>query len=186
MDDSKILSLFTQRSEEAITYAERKFGPICRNIARNLLRNDQDAEECLSDTWHTLWETIPPQHPEKLAAYTAGITRNLAMKRLTQRSAAKRSYVTVSFEELNQCIPDPTDPQTILEGRELTRLLENFLRALPLENRTLFLRRYWFFDSVRQIARQMGMTEGQVKTRLYRMRLELKEYLAKEADIYVG
>lgn len=186
MDDSRIIELFWHRSEQAIEAAAGKFGAICRGIAWNLLRSDEDAEECLSDTWHTLWETIPPQRPEKLRAYTAGITRNLAMKRLTQRNAAKRACMTVSFEELNECIPAPQTVEQAMEARELTRVIEEFLRTLEPDSRNMFLRRYWFFDSIREIAARFGVSEGTVKTRLYRVRNELKKYLAKEADIYVG
>lgn len=186
MDDRRIIELFWQRSEQAIEAAEEKFGAICRGIAWNLLRSEQDAEECLSDTWHTLWETIPPQRPEKLTAYTAGITRNLAMKRLTARNAAKRACLTVSFEELNECIPSSQTVEQVMEGRELTRVMEEFLWTLKPEDRNMFLRRYWFFDSIREIAGRFGVSEGKVKTRLYRIRKSLKEYLEKEADIYVG
>lgn len=186
MDDNKILELFWQRSEQAVVETERKFGSMCRSIAKNLLRNDEDAQECLSDTWHAMWQRIPPERPEKLGAYAAAITRNLSMKRLTQRNASKRAFLTVSFEELDQCIPAWDTPQSHLEGKELTRMLEKFLQTLDPESRNMFLRRYWFFDSIRDIARRFGATEGKVRTRLYRIRMELKEYLAREADIYVG
>lgn len=185
MDDSRILDLFWQRSESAIDSVNAKYGPMCRSIAMNLLRSEEDAEECVNDTYHGLWNTIPPERPEKLSPYIAKITRNLAMKRLTYRNAAKRAVLTVSFEELNECIPGGSEPEKILEERELTRLLEQFLSTLDRDSRNLFLRRYWFFDSVREIARGFGIPEGTVKTRLFRLRNQLKAYL-EEAQIYVG
>ena len=186
MDDSRIIELFWQRSEQAIAAAAGKYGAMCRGIAGNLLRNDEDAQECVNDTWQGLWDTIPPRRPDPLAAYIAKITRNLAMKRLTHRNAAKRTALVVSFEELNDCIPSGDSPEQILEGKELSRVIDSFLNTLDPDSRNMFLRRYWFFDSIAQIAAGFGVSQSKVKMRLYRIRNELKEYLAKEADIYVG
>ena len=186
MDDSRIIELFWQRSEQAIEAAEEKYGAMCRSIAANLLRNDQDTQECLNDTWHSLWEAIPPLRPDPLAAFIAKLTRNHAMKKLTYRSAAKRTAVVVSFEELNECIPSALTPEQILEGQELSRMIDRFLDTLDPDSRNMFLRRYWFFDTIAQIAAGFGVSQSKVKTRLYRIRNELKIYLAKEAGIYVG
>lgn len=185
MEDNSILDLFWQRSELAIDAAREKYGPLCRNVAENLLRNREDAEECVNDTWHVLWERIPPERPIKLRAFAARITRNLAIKRLTRRNAQKRAIPTVSFEELDQCIPGGMTPEQQLEGKELTRALEHFLEMLEPEDRHMFLRRYWFFDSIREIAEANGTSVGAVKTRLYRLRNDLKQHLEKEAQIYV-
>lgn len=186
MKDSEIIELFWQRSEDAIHAAEDAYGPMCRGIARNLLRNEEDTQECVNDTWHSLWNAIPPERPLRMKAFVARITRNLAMKRLRERNAAKRQAVTVSFEELSQCIPDGMTVEAVLEGKELSRAIDGFLDTLCEENRNLFLRRYWFFDSVKELARSFRMSESNVKVTLYRIRKELKEYLEKEADIYVG
>lgn len=186
MKDSEIIELFWQRSEDAIHAAADAYGPMCRGIARNLLRNEEDAQECVNDTWHSLWNAIPPERPLRMKAFVARITRNLAMKRLRERNAAKRQAVTVSFEELSQCIPDGMAVEAALEGKELSRAIDGFLDTLCEENRNLFLRRYWFFDSVKELARSFRMSESNVKVTLYRIRKELKEYLEKEADIYVG
>ena len=185
MDDSRIIDLFWNRSEQAIGAVSEKYGAMCRAIAWNLLRSNEDAEECVNDTWHGLWNTIPPQRPLKLASYIAKITRNLAMKQLSRRSAAKRDVQTVSFEELDECIPGALQPEQILEGRELARLLDAFLDTLDPQSRNIFLRRYWFFDSVKDIAKGFGMTENHVKVRLHRIRLRLKACLEEE-QIYVG
>lgn len=186
MEDREIIALFFQRSEAAIDAVEKKYGALCHSVAWNLLHSQEDAKECLNDTWHGLWNAIPPRQPERLGPFAARVTRNLAMKRLTRQNAEKRQGITVSFEELNQCIPDEKTVEQALEGKELTKLLDAFLDTLGEEDRNLFLRRYWFFDSVRQLSRNFGITENHVKIKLYRMRKALKKYLEQEADIYVG
>ena len=186
MDDSKIIDLFWQRSEQAIDVAAGKYGLMCYRIAWNLLRSEQDAQECVNDTWYSLWQAIPPQRPDPLAAFVAKITRNLAMKRLTYYKAAKRKALTVPFEELDACIPSGMTPEKALEGKELSRAIDAFLDTLNPEDRNMFLRRYWFFDSIAQIAAGFGVSQSKVKTKLYRMRNALKEYLMKELEIYVG
>ena len=186
MDDSRIVELFWQRSEDAIGAAEKAYGGLCRMIARNLLHNGEDVQECVNDTWHSLWNAIPPERPDKLLPFVAKITRNLAMKRLRYQNAAKRKAVTVSFNELDACIPDGQTVEMALEGKAMSRLIDAFLDTLDEESRNLFLRRYWFFDSVKQLARTFGMSESKVKVKLFRMREALKKYLETEADIYVG
>lgn len=185
LEDSQIIELFFQRSERAIDAAEEKYGALCRSVAWNLLGNEEDVQECVNDTWHSLWRVIPPQKPEKLASFIAKIVRNLAMKRLTYRNAEKRAVMTVSFEELSQCIPSANTVEDLLEARELVGLLDRFLNTLDADSRDMFLRRYWFFDSVREIARGFGISETKVTTKLYRIRNRLKAYLAEEGNIYV-
>ena len=186
MDDKRIVELFYQRSEAAIAEAERKYGALCQAVARNLLGSDEDAQECVNDALHALWNCIPPQDPQKLGPFLVKILRNLAMKRLTSRNAQKRSVITVPYEELSQCIPAGKTVEEILDARELTDLLDRFLETLDQDSRDMFLRRYWFCDSVRSIARGFGVSETRVTTKLYRIRNKLKDYLAKEAQIYVG
>ena len=185
MENAQIIDLFFARSEMAIEQTEKQFAPLCRTVARNLLDSEQDVEECLNDTWHALWNAIPPQRPDNLAAYAAKITRNLAMKRLTAMNADKRQAITVSYDELCQCIPAGRSLEELLEGRELTQVLGRFLNTLDRDSRDMFLRRYWFFDSTREIARGFGISETRVTTKLHRIRKKLKDYLAKEAQIYV-
>lgn len=186
MNDKKIVDLFWTRSELAVTAAEKKYGKMCRSIAMNVLDDPEDAEECVNDTLHGLWDAIPPARPENLRAFTAKIARNLSLKRLQYYLAEKRNASRVSFEELSDCLPDANLVENQVEGRELGRALEAFLNTLDKESRTMFLRRYWFFDSVEQIAKGFGVSESKVKSKLYRARLKLKEYLAKEVGIYVG
>ena len=186
MKDQEIIALFWNRSEMALQAAEAAYGPMCRGIARNVLRDEEDVKECVNDTWHGLWEAIPPERPQKLKAYIARITRNLAMKRLREYSAAKRQAVVVSYEELSACIPDHRSVEAELEGKELSRAIDRFLDTLSQRDRDLFMRRYWFFDSVKVLSRNFHMTENNVRVRLHRIREELKVYLAKEVDVHVG
>ena len=186
MDDLKIIELFWQRSEQAIDAVSGKYGAMCHSIAWNLLRSDQDAQECVNDTWYALWQAIPPQRPAPLAAFIAKITRNLAIKRIAYCNAAKRTAPTVSFEELNDCVPSEMSPEKALEGKELSRMIDAFLDTLTPNDRNMFLRRYWFFDSIDQIAGGFGVSQSKVKMRLYRIRNRLKDYLMKEMEIYVG
>lgn len=185
MDDNQIIELFWQRSEQAVSAVTEKYGAMCHGIAVNLLRDHEDAEECVNDTWHALWETIPPERPRVLPPFIARITRNLAMKRLTYHNAAKRAVLTVPFEELNGCIAGGPTPEEILDERELTRLLSSFLDTLDRDSRAMFLRRYWFFDSISRIAKGFGVSQSKVKSQLFRIRNRLKVYL-EEADYYVG
>ena len=184
MDDEQIITLFFDRSENAISQVSGRYGPLCRSIAMNLLRDPQDADECLNDTWHALWETIPPEHPNPLSAYIARITRNIALKKLTYLNAAKRTATLIPFEELSGCIADGTTLDEHLQAKELAQLLDRFLDTLDRDNRAIFLRRYWFFDSVQEIAKGFGISQSNVKSRLFRMRNQLKKYL-QEAQNYV-
>ena len=185
MQDQKIIELFWQRSEEAVSAVTMVYGSMCHGIAWGILKNEEDTQECVNDTWHTLWITIPPPRPNRLKAYIARITRNLAMKRLTLQGAAKRQAVVVSFDELSQCIPDQRTVENTLEGKELSQAIDRFLDTLDQQDRNLFLRRYWFFDSVKELSQRFHMTQNHVKVKLHRMREQLKDYLAKEVDIHV-
>jgi len=186
MEDEKIVGLFWERSEDAIHAVDAKYKRFCWGVAEKILQCREDVEECINDTWRALWDTIPPQRPENLISYLARITRNQAMKRLTYQNAAKRQAVTVSFEELGESVPDKLQIEQVVNRKELTRNLNIFLVQLDDDSRNMFLRRYWFCDSIEEIAAQFGLPKGVVKTRLYRIRKKLKAYLEKEVDSYVG
>ncbi len=178
MEDSLIIDLYWQRSERAISETDQKYGSYCRSIAYGILNCREDTEECVSDTWLRAWEAMPPQRPNKLSAFLGRITRNLALDRWDYYHAAKRSgSFDLVLSELSECIPSPRDDFAQLE---LTQLLNDFLRTLPKSNRTLFLRRYWYCDSISQLARRYGMGESAVKSSLFRTRNKLKVYLEKE------
>lgn len=185
MDDARIIALYWNRDETAISETKMKYGAMCHSIALRLLGSVPEAEECVNDALLALWNAIPPAKPEPLAAFAGKIVRNLAMKRMTRENAAKRSGVTVSFAELEGCIPAAYTMEEMLAERELTRAIDAFLRAQSREDRNLFLRRYWFFDSIGELGMRFGMSKSKVKSRLQRLRERLKAYLEKELEIYV-
>lgn len=181
MDDKQIIELFFARSEDAIEQTKRKFGGLCKTIAGRLLQSPEDVEECVSDTYLALWDAIPPARPAPLSAFAARITRNLAMKRLEQQSTAKRDgEAAVSFEELSECLRAPEDLTQNVDQLALRDAIRDFLQGLDKESRCIFLRRYFFFDPVRQIAQRYGMTQSKVKSNLMRTRNKLKAYLIQE------
>lgn len=180
MDDKQILDLFFVRNEDAIRYTDNTYGRRLFILADNIVNNDQDAEESVSDTYLKAWETIPPQRPTYFFAYLAKICRHYALGRLDWKNAAKRKAEVVSLTlEMELCIPDNARDRE-LEGKELGRVLNAFLRTLTPENRMVFLRRYWYVDTVAEIAVRYGISESAVMTRLSRTRKKLSEYLQKE------
>ncbi|MCI7019139.1 MAG: sigma-70 family RNA polymerase sigma factor [Clostridiales bacterium] len=180
MDDSKIIELFFARNEDAIKHTDNTYGRRLFVLADNIVRNDQDAEESVSDTYMKAWDTIPPKKPVHLFAYLAKICRNFALKKLDWKAAAKRNAEVVSLtQEMELCIPDMSRDAE-LEGKELGRILSTFLRTLTPENRMVFVRRYWYVDTVADIAARYGISESAVMTRLSRTRDKLRVYLKKE------
>ena len=180
MDDSKILELFFARSEDAIKRTDEVYGRRLYHLAENIVKNEQDAEESVSDTYMKAWDTIPPQRPQYFFAYLAKICRNFALKRLDWKKAAKRNAEVVALtEEMEQCIPDRTQDKK-LEGKELSMALDRFLRTLTPENRMVFLRRYWYADTIAEIAARYGISESAVQMRLNRTRAKLGSFLEKE------
>jgi RNA polymerase sigma-70 factor (ECF subfamily) len=180
MDDKQIIDLLFCRSEQALTVLARQFGPRLLYTARNLLADERDAEECVSDTYLAIWNTIPPHRPDPLSGFVFKTGRNLALKRLRYNTAEKRnSRYDLSLEELSGCISDsPLD--AALSARELGQAIDRFLDTLPRANRIIFLRRYWFGDSVGHIAEDMGYSENAVSVRLNRCRGKLRTYLEQE------
>lgn len=180
MDDRHILQLLFDRAEAAIDALARRFGPRLYAIAMNILCSSRDAEECVNDTYLALWNAIPPARPDPLCAYTYRVGRNTALKRLRDNTTqARNSAYDLSLDELAGCIPDDSLWET-LDARELGRSIDRFLDIQSKENRVIFLRRYWFGDSVKDIARSLGMKEGTVSVRLNRLRSALKDHLSKE------
>lgn len=180
MDDSKIMELFFARDETAIKHMDDTYGRRLFHLADNILHNDQDAEESVSDTYWKAWNTIPPQRPVHFFGYIAKICRNFALKRVDWQSAKKRNAEIVALtQEMESCIPDPCREREA-DSRELGSLLDAFLRTLTPENQTVFLRRYWYGDPVAEIAARYGIRESAVQMRLSRTRSRLAAYLAKE------
>lgn len=185
MEDATIVSLYWQRSESAIEETARKYGAYCRAIARNVLHCDADEEECVNDTYLGAWNAMPPQRPVILRAFLGKIARNLALGRLDYNSARKRGgAVTVILEELEECLAAPgMGVEETYEAKETVKAINGFLHGLNPIERIVFLRRYWYLDSIREVADRLGMSESKVKSMLFRTRKRLQEYLKREGII---
>lgn len=180
MDDSQIISLLWQRAQTGLSAIAEKYGPRLYATARNILRDPHTAEECVNDTYLALWNTIPPQRPDPLIAYALKVTRNIALKRLRDDNAqCRRSDYDVSLDELSACIGQ-NSLEEMMDARELSRLLNRFLGTLKQDHRNMFLRRYWFGDSISDIAGAFHMSENAVSVRLNRIRQKLRFYLIQE------
>ena len=182
MNDKSIVDLYFSRDEEAITQTDKKYGRYCYSIAYNILTNKEDAEESVSDTYMTAWRAIPPRRPSVLSTFLGKITRNLAIDRWRERSAYKRGggEVTLALEELEDCVAGLQNVEMEYERKELIRAYVKFLDALPVTERRVFLRRYWYVDSVEAIAEKFGFSQSKVKTMLHRTRAKLRKQLAEE------
>lgn len=180
MDDQKIVELYWQRDERAIRETDAAYGPLCFSLALHILNQKQDAEECVSDTWLRAWNAMPPQRPTRLQHFLAKITRNLAFDRWRKDHADKRSALTVALEELEDCLPAPHGAEDSLQEKELAESLHRFLRSLPKRDRIIFLRRYFYVDSAKEIALCCGLREDHVLTILSRTRRKLRQHLRKE------
>ncbi len=176
-----ILGLLRGRCEQAIEEMNRVYGPLCRRISGNILSSPEDVEEVLSDTFLVAWNRIPPEEPHSLGAYLSKITRNLSMAKLRNNHAARRDpRLTVTLSELEECIPAPDTPERAVEYKLLTQVIDDYLGSLTPLNRFLFIRRYYYLDSCKEIARAARLSEQAVRTRLMRLREGLRTYLQKE------
>lgn len=180
MEESDILDLYWARDEQAVTETERKYGAYCRTIARNVLKNEQDVEECVNDAYLRVWNAIPPKRPFSLRAFLGRVVRNLALSlwRAGRTQCRGGGQTMLALEELEDCVSD--GPEEWLQASELTKLLDGFLRQLPQKECCLFLRRYWYLEPVEEIARRYHMPLGSVKSNLHRTRKKLRNYLEKE------
>ena len=186
MDDGKIINLYIERSEDAIKETDIKYGGYCKIIANNIVGNVSDTEECVNDTYLKMWNTIPPTIPNVLKAYIGRITRNFALMKYRESTCAKRGggEISLVIEEIEEFLPAVDSVDTVMESNLVLELVNKLLLTVPEENRKIFVRRYWYAQSVANIAKAMGITESKVKSVLFRIRNKLKEELAKE-DIYV-
>ena len=180
MEDQKIIELFFARSELAIQALAAKYEKLLYKISFHILQDSEDVEECLNDTYLGVWNAIPPAKPNPLSAFVCKITRNLSLKKYRANTAAKRdASLEVSLEELEPCIPTPS-AEEVWNARELGQAINRFLEDLDTESRVLFVRRYWFSDSVGDIAEQLHISENLASVRLKRLRKKLKGYLEQE------
>ncbi len=180
MEDQKIIELFFARSELAIQALAAKYEKLLHKISFHILQNNEDVAECLNDTYLGVWNAIPPARPNPLSAFVCKIARNLSLKRYRNNTAAKRDgTMDVSLEELSPCIPTPSAEEE-WNAIELGRRINDFLGTLDKENRVLFVRRYWFADSVGEIAKDLHINENLASVRLRRIRKQLQKYLEQE------
>jgi len=181
MQDVQIIELYWSRDERAIEESGIRYGAYCRHIAMNILSSREDAEECVNDTWHRSWDIIPPQRPVSLSAFFGRIVRNLSISRYRASHAKKRfDGLTLLLSELDDCVPARESVEGALEGKLLSEILDRWLSRLPQEDRVLFVRRYWFGETVNALARECGATQNRMAQRMLRLRKDLKRTLECE------
>lgn len=181
MDDAKIVQLYLDRNEKAILVTADKYGKYCISIARNILGNVEDAEECVNDTYHNTWNTIPPQRPKMLSTFLGKITRNLAFNRYKHNVADKRGggELPAVLDELAECVSGNNNVEQAYEYKELVTNINDFLSELQVKKRNIFMCRYWYADSIADIAARYGMTVPAVTMILARIRTQLHDYLVE-------
>lgn len=181
MDDREIVELYHKRDEAAIAHTRDKYEGYLTKIAYNILADIEDSRESVNDTYFKAWNSMPPHKPDVLSSFLARITRTTSIDIFRKRRSSKRagSEYTVSLDELNECVSD-SSPQSITELEALTEAVSSYLRSAKEEYRSIFIMRYYFFDSVKAISTCTGYTEGKIKSILFRMRNGLREYLEKE------
>lgn len=181
LDDRKIIELFYERSEQAIVELSNKYGYACTKVADNILNNMQDVEECVNDAYLGAWNTIPPQNPNPLINYICRIVRNIAIKKYHFNTAAKRNSIyDVALDELENCIPAMSSVEDEINAIEVSKCINLFLETLDKENRILFVRRYWYSDSIADLAKLFCTSKHNVSVRLSRTRDKLKRYLIEK------
>ncbi len=179
MEDQEIINLYWERNSNALQETASKYDGYCKAIAKNILGSNEDAEECVNDTYLRTWNSIPPNRPTKLSVYLGKITRNLSFDRVRHRHAHKRGdgEIQLVLEELGQCVSGTGSAEQEVERKELVRAINDFLDTLSQEKCKIFLCRYWYAIPVSEIAARFGMTRGNVSVTLNRLRGKLKQYL---------
>ncbi len=181
MLDKKIIELFFGRDENAIEELSLKYGKLCKRVSFNILNNELDAEECVNDTYLAIWNKIPPERPNPLKTYLLRITRNLSLKKYQANTAQKRnSHYDIALEELEDCLTDYITAEKLFYANDLSKQINLFLSTLDTNSRVIFVRRYWYGDSVKDIAKMFHTRENSVSVRLSRIREKLKNHLTKE------
>ncbi len=175
-----IVDLYWQRSEDAILETDRKYGRMLRNLALQLVESNEDAAECVSDTYLAAWNSMPSARPTLLGSFLSKITRRISVDAYRRRHAEKRGGYAELTSELSECVPSDFDMENAFESRALARLLDGFVRSLDSEKRYIFLRRYFYGDDLSTIAANLGISVGKVKTVLHRLRKSLGKQLEKE------
>lgn len=186
MNDEQIIKLYMERSEKAIGETYDKYSAYCYSVSFNILKNSEDAEECVNDTFQRAWESIPPNNPKNFKAFLGKIARNISLNKLKYNNTQKRGSgnIDVLLSELEECVIDKFNVEAEVCGKELSRMINDFLAALPIDKRKIFVRRYWYMSSAKEISEQYDISEEKVKSTLFRIRKQLKSYLEKEGMIY--
>jgi len=182
MTDEMIIDLYWARSESAISETAKKFGGYCFAIASNIVQNSEDAEECVNDAYHKAWQAIPPQRPLNLRLFLGKIIRNLSLNRYNERKAKRRGgdEMTLLLSELEDCIPSGSTVEAEYESSRIAEAINACLRSIDSVKRIVFVRRYWYADSVKAIAGHFNMSESKVTSMLHRTRKALKAHLEQE------
>lgn len=181
MQDEQIIELFFARNERALEYTQQKYGTYCKTIAMNVLHDESDSDECVNDTYLAAWNSIPPSRPERLGAYLARLTRNISINRYKSRTTASRGggEFALSLDELDDCVAGEN-----VSTEDLGKLISEFLYGEKKEARQVFVRRYFYNDSISDISKRFAMSESKVKSMLHRTRLALREFLS-ENDVTI-
>lgn len=181
MDDLEIIELYWERNERAIDETNNKYGRLLYNISFNILSNHEDSQECVNDTYIKAWISIPPEKPRSFTAYLGRIARNLSIDYWNKNRAQKRySGGDILLSELEDCIPSVNTVWAEIESKTLSGIVSDWLNTLPKEDRIVFVRRYWYGDSIKDLAARVGTTPSKLASRMYRLRSDLKDVLEKE------
>ncbi len=184
MEDEEIIDLYWNRQERAILETDKKYGKYCNTISFNILQNKEESKECVNDTYLKTWNSIPPQRPNVLKVYLGKIARNLAINQYERKKAKKRDYtLEIALEELNECISSNNNVEEQLKYNDLIKMLNAFLAKLSQNKRKIFLERYWYLYSIKEISSNNKISESNTKAILMRIRNQLKDYL-KEGGLY--
>ncbi len=182
MNDAEILKLFLTRDDGAVEALSDEYGRVAGKLAKNIVGDERDAEECVNDAYLAVWNSVPPKEPDPLSSYFYGIVRNISVSRVKYNSAGKRGEMTVCIDELEEAVPSSQTTESEFEAKELSGIIDDFIETLGEVNRMIFVRRYWYLDSIPELSKRAGLREGAVRTRLSRIRSALKKFLEKKGE----
>ena len=179
LQESQIIELYKNRDESAISECSAKYGTLLRKISYGVLNNTEDSDECVNEAYLKAWDSIPPQEPSNLTAYLGRIVRNISINRLQAASAKKRGGDFL-LTELTDCIPSSESVESTIDNSELSQVIARWLKSLDREDRVMFMRRYWFGESLDKLAKEYSTSANKLAGRMFRLRAKLKETLEKE------
>lgn len=183
MEDTKIIELYWARNEKAIAETDLKYGKLCKQLARNILFDIEDAEEVLNEVYLGIWNAIPPSRPKYLKTFICKITKNVAMAKVRYYNADKRKAEgMIPLQEIEEIVSGKNNIEEEYEKKEISGFISEYLWKIESEKRNIFLSRYWYYNSISEIAKIYGISESKVKTTLFRTRRKLKEYLKEKPD----